>query len=103
LYVRLICPEVDISAILKVIRYSDTLSIINTKYYNRQVYCIDGKGEVSLLQIPCQDHRFKHLNFQYIYPISYKNAKKRQTPEKGFALIQKRYHTNFKASKTCHL
>jgi len=67
LYVRLICPEVDISAILKVIRYSDTLSIINTKYYNRQVYCIDGKGEVSLLQIPCQYNKLRSIDSDYIY------------------------------------
>jgi hypothetical protein len=37
--------------------------------------------------ITYQNHRFKHLNFNYIYPISYKNAKK-ANPEKGFALLK---------------
>jgi len=41
--------------------------------------------------LSCQKHKSKHLDFKYIYPISYKNAK-RQTPEKGSALIEKRYH-----------
>ena len=48
------------------------------------------------LVLSCHEHRFKHFNFQYIYPISYKIAK-RQTLENGFALIEKRYHNNFKA------
>ena len=33
------------------------------------------------IQISCQNHRFKHLNFQYIYPISYKIAKKADPPK----------------------
>ena len=40
------------------------------------------------LHVSCQNQRSKHLNFQYIYPISYKIAKKRQTPEKGFAPLK---------------
>lgn len=28
---------------------------------------------------------------------------KKANPENGFALFEKRYHTNFKPSKTCHL
>jgi hypothetical protein len=30
----------------------------------------------SKVVLSCQNHRFKHLNFEYIYPICYKNAKK---------------------------
>ncbi len=43
------------------------------------------------VHISCHKHRSKHLNFHYIYPISYKIAKK-ANPEKGFAQIEKRYH-----------
>ena len=35
----------------------------------------------------CHKHRFKHLNFHYIYPISYKIAKK-ANPLKEFALLK---------------
>ena len=45
--------------------------------------------------IPCQNHRFKHLNFQYIYLISYKIAKK-ANQRNGFALFEKRYHNLLK-------
>jgi hypothetical protein len=37
--------------------------------------------------IPCHKHRSKHLNFNYIYLISYKIAK-RQTLLNGFALFE---------------
>jgi hypothetical protein len=30
----------------------------------------------SEIQISCHKHRFKHFNLQYIYLISYRNAKK---------------------------
>ena len=33
------------------------------------------------LHVSCQKHKFKHFNFHYIYPISYKIAK-RETPDK---------------------
>ena len=41
--------------------------------------------------LSCHKYRFKHLNLQYIYPISYKIAKK-ANPEKGFSQIEIRYH-----------
>jgi len=34
------------------------------------------KWKMCRVQIPCQYNRFKHLNFNYIYRICYKNAKK---------------------------
>jgi hypothetical protein len=40
-----------------------------------------------LLQIPCQYNRFKHLNFHYIYLISYKIAKK-ANPRKRFPYLK---------------
>jgi hypothetical protein len=43
---------------------------------------------MSIYQYPSPIPRFKHFNFQYIYLISYKIAKKRQTPEKGFAPLK---------------
>ena len=49
------------------------------------------ESEFSKPEIPCYEHRFKHLSFCYRYPISYKNAK-RQILLNGFALIEKRYH-----------
>ena len=60
----------------------------------------DGLGKCLIVKISCQDLRFKHLNFLYIYPISYKIAKK-ANPEKRFAQIEKRYHTNFYRHDTC--
>ena len=47
----------------------------------------DGLGKCLIVKISCQDLRFKHLNFLYIYPISYKIAKK-ANPEKRFAQIE---------------
>ena len=47
------------------------------------------------LVLTYHDHRFKHLNFDYIYPISYKIAKK-QIPQNGSALTEKRYHNQVK-------
>ena len=37
----------------------------------------------SEIQIPCQNDKFKHLNFLYRYPISYKIAKKPNTEYSG--------------------
>jgi hypothetical protein len=45
------------------------------------------KSELSKPLISCHNHRFKRLNLQYIYPISYKNAK-RQTLLNGFAFLE---------------
>jgi hypothetical protein len=45
------------------------------------------KCDVFKLQISCQKHNLKWLYLDYIYRISYKNAK-RPTPEKGFALLK---------------
>jgi len=42
------------------------------------------------MQIPYQNHKSKHLNFKYIYPISYKNGKK-ANPMKWICLFLKRY------------
>jgi hypothetical protein len=50
------------------------------------------------LGISCHKDNQRLINSDYIYPISYKNAK-RQTPEKNFALSKKRYHNNFKILK----
>ena len=47
------------------------------------------------LQIACQNHRSKRLNFHYRYPISYKNAKK-ANPEKGFTLDKSMHQINEK-------
>jgi len=47
-----------------------------------------GKGVCGWLQISCQNQRSKHLNFNYIYRICYKNAKK-QNLRKRFALFEK--------------
>jgi len=40
------------------------------------------------LQIPCQNRKFKHFNFQYIYRICYKNAKKGKPGEMDFPLFK---------------
>jgi len=62
----------------------------NTIYRN----CVNGvkvampktqlEVDSSLLQIPCQKHNLKLSFVQYIYLISYRNAKKGQILEKGF-------------------
>jgi hypothetical protein len=52
------------------------------------------------LQIACQNNNPKSVRADYRYPISYRNAKM-QAPEKGFALIEKRYHKNFYRNDTC--
>jgi len=49
------------------------------------------KRGVDRLHVSCHEHRFKHFNLQYIYPISCKIAKKPNL-EKGFAQTEKRYH-----------
>ena len=59
-----------------------------------RVYIV-GLEKCSIFKISCQNHRFKHLNFSYIYPISYKNAKK-ANPAKWICPIQKRYHNQLK-------
>jgi len=41
--------------------------------------------------ISCHYNKSKNGNFNYIYPISYKIAKK-ANPQNGSALIEKRYH-----------
>jgi hypothetical protein len=43
---------------------------VNYKYY------LFGKFRKEKLVISCHTHKFKHLNFNYIYRICYKNAKK---------------------------
>jgi hypothetical protein len=43
--------------------------------------------------LSCQKHRYKHLDFQYRYPISYKNAKKAKHV-KWICPIEKRYHNH---------
>jgi len=48
------------------------------------------------LGISCHNDNPRLINSDYIYPISYKNAK-RQTRRNGFAFIEKRYHKNFEA------
>jgi len=35
-----------------------------------------GMEDKLCMKISCHKHRFKHLNFNYIYRICYKNAKK---------------------------
>ena len=37
---------------------------------------VDEKEGCACFHISCQKHKLKHLNFQYIYLISYKIAKK---------------------------
>jgi hypothetical protein len=44
--------------------------------------------------ISCHKDNQRLIIFNYIYRISYKNAKKANL-EKGFTQIEKRYHTNF--------
>jgi hypothetical protein len=43
----------------------------------------------------CQNHRFKHLNFDYIYRISYKNAKKANPGEMDLPLVENDITTIF--------
>jgi len=59
----------------------------NTIYRNQ----VDGLK----VEISWHKRRFKHLNFHYIYRISYRNAKK-AIPLKQICLLGKRYHNNFK-------
>jgi len=40
------------------------------------------------LGIACQYNRFKHFNFHYIYPISYRNAKKGKPDEMDLPLLK---------------
>jgi len=40
------------------------------------------------IQISCHEHRFKHLNLQYIYPISYKIAKKGKPQKMDLPLLK---------------
>jgi hypothetical protein len=40
------------------------------------------------MQISYQNHRSKHLNLQYIYPISYKIAKKGKPDEMDLPLLE---------------
>jgi len=47
-----------------------------TTLWHWWVRWIDGREGCAWLQISCQNQRSKHLNFQYIYLISYKIAKK---------------------------
>jgi hypothetical protein len=50
---------------------------------------IEMEGVVDCMYL---EHRFKHLNCQYIYRISYRNAKKANPGEMDLPLLKKRYH-----------
>jgi len=43
--------------------------------------------EVIKIQIPIHEHRFRHFNLQYIYPISYKIAKKANPSKKNMLMV----------------
>jgi hypothetical protein len=43
---------------------------------------------LNFIQITCQNHRSKHFNFQYIYRISYKIAKKGKPDEMDLPLLK---------------
>jgi len=53
-------------------------------------------------EISCQNNNQKLVRADYIY-LKIGEKAKRQTLSNGFALMEKRYHTKFKTSKTCHL
>ena len=44
-------------------------------------------------------HRFKYLNFQYLYPISCKIAKKSKSLSKSLPFLTKRYHAIYLGMK----
>jgi hypothetical protein len=56
------------------------------------------KNNTLKVQISCQNNNQNLVGADYIYPISYKIAKKDKPPDKGFALFEKTISQKFKAS-----
>jgi hypothetical protein len=54
--------------------------------------------EMTYMKIPCQNNNQKFVRSDYIYRKIRKKSK-RQVPENGFALIEKRYHTILRPQK----